>query len=49
MIKHIILNLIFIFTILDSIYADPSKGQWKQFVYTDGLSSNYIFDINRRD
>ena len=49
MIKHIILNLIYIFTILDCIYADPSKGQWKQFVYTDGLSSNYIFDIEKDD
>ena len=49
MIKHIIINLIYIFTILDCIYADPSKGQWKQFVYTDGLSSNYIFDIEKDD
>ena len=49
MIKYIIVSLIYIFTILDSVYADPSKGQWKQFVYTDGLSSNYIFDIEKDD
>ncbi len=27
--------------------ANPSKGIWKQYLYTDGISSNYIFDIEK--
>ncbi len=27
------------------INANPSGGLWKQFIYTDGISSNYIFDV----
>ena len=28
------------------IYTNPS-GQWKQIIYTDGISSNYIFDVEK--
>ena len=34
---------------MNIIHANPSKGQWKQFVYTDWLSSNYIFDVEKDD
>ena len=43
--KNFLPHIIFFLFILNIISADPSSGQWKQFVYTDGLSSNYIFDV----
>ena len=27
------------------IFGNPSEGFWNQFLYTDGISSNYIFDV----
>ena len=34
------------FTILyNFIFGNPSEGVWKQFLYTDGISSNYTFDV----
>ena len=49
MIKKITLTVFILLNVLNYIFADPSKGQWKQFVYTDGLSSNYIFDVEKDD
>ena len=45
MLKNITLYLFIFLTVLNIIHANPSKGQWKQFVYTDGLSSNYVTGI----
>ena len=42
-------NLIILFALSTFIQADILHGQWKQFVYTDGLSSNYVFDIEKDD
>ena len=47
MLKYLLSRVLFLGTILNIIYADPSGGQWKQFVYTDGLSSDYIFDVEK--
>ena len=47
MIKRITLSIFILFNVLNYIFADPSKGKWKQFIYTDGLSSNYIFDVKK--
>ena len=47
MLKNTTLYLFNFLTVLNIIHANPSKGQWKQFVYTDGLSSNYIFDVEK--
>ena len=47
MLKNTTLYLFIFLTVLNIIHANPSKGQWKQFVYTDGLSSNYIFDVEK--
>ena len=30
-------------------YAGLSKGQWKQYLYTDGISSNYTFQTYKDD
>ena len=30
-------------------YAGLSKGQWKQYLYTDGISSNYTFQTHKDD
>ena len=49
MIKKITLTVFILLNVLNYIFADPSSGQWKQFVYTDGLSSNYIFDVEKDD
>ena len=49
MIKKVTLFIFILFNVLNYIFADPSKGQWKQFKYTDGLSSNYIFDVKKDD
>ncbi len=45
--KIYFLHILLLSTVLNIIFADPSAGQWKQFVYTDGLSSNYIFDVEK--
>ena len=38
--------ILFYSTVLYSfIFGNPSEGVWKQFLYTDGISSNYIFDV----
>ena len=29
------------------ILANPERGQWTQYIYTDGISSNYVFDIEK--
>ena len=47
MLKYLLSRVLFLGTIFNIIYADPSGGQWKQFVYTDGLSSDYIFDVEK--
>ena len=47
MIKRITLSIFILFNVLNYILADPSKGKWKQIIYTDGLSSNYIFDVKK--
>ena len=49
MLKKTTLYLFIFSMVLNIIHANPSKGQWKQFVYTDGLSSNYIFDVEKDD
>ena len=44
------LKLIILFSIiLFPIFGKTSGGQWKQYIYTDGLSSNYIFDVEKDD
>ena len=45
--KNLLPHIYFFLFILNIISADPSSGQWKQLVYTDGLSSNYIFDVEK--
>ena len=30
-------------------YASSIQSQWKQFLYTDGISSNYIFQTHKDD
>ena len=37
--KNLLPHKYFFLFILNIISADPSSGQWKQFVYTDGLSA----------
>ena len=32
---------------ISMLFSDPSQGQWKRFIYTDGISSNYIFDVEK--
>ena len=32
---------------LSCILSSQSTGQWKNFSYTDGISSNYIFDVEK--
>ncbi len=49
MIKKTVPIIFILSIILNLIYADPSRGVWKQFIYTDGLSSNYIFDVEKDD
>ena len=29
------------------VFGNTSDGQWKQYLYTDGISSNYIFDVEK--
>ena len=44
------LKIIILFSIiLFPIFGKTSGGQWKQYIYTDGLSSNYIFDVEKDD
>ena len=47
MLKVILNHVLLLLTLINIIIAAPGipKGQWKQFLYTDGLSSNYIFDV----
>ena len=47
MLKYLFPKVLFLGIIFNIVFADPSGGQWKQFVYTDGLSSNYIFDVEK--
>ena len=35
--------------LLAIIYAGPIDGQWKQYLYTDGISSNYTFHTHKDD
>ncbi|MFL3014029.1 MAG: SpoIIE family protein phosphatase [Candidatus Neomarinimicrobiota bacterium] len=43
------INQIFILviSIFSLITANPQKGNWKQYDYTSGISSNYIFDVEK--
>ena len=42
------LKLIILFSIIFiPAFGKTSDGQWKQYIYTDGLSSNYIFDVEK--
>ena len=34
-------------SIISITVANPKKGNWKQFDYTSGISSNYIFDVEK--
>ncbi len=44
------LKLIILFSIIFiPAFGKTSDGQWKQYIYTDGLSSNYIFDVEKDD
>ena len=43
---YIIINALFS---LSMMYASAIKGQWKQYLYTDGISSNYTFDTHKDD
>ena len=39
-------QILFYSTVLyNFIFGNPSEGVWKQLLYTDGISSNYIFDV----
>ena len=35
--------------LLAIIHGKPSQGQWKQYLYTDGISSNYTFQTHKDD
>ena len=40
--------ILFHFTVLyNFIFGNPSEGVWKQFLYTNGISSNYTFDVHK--
>ena len=39
--------LILTISIISITAANPKKGNWKQFDYTSGISSNYIFDVEK--
>ena len=39
--------LILTISIISITVANPKKGNWKQFDYTSGISSNYIFDVEK--
>ena len=41
---YIIIKALFL---LAMIYAGPIDGQWKQYLYTDGISSNYTFQTHK--
>lgn len=43
---YIINKAVFLLAI---IYAGPIDGQWKQYLYTDGISSNYTFHTHKDD
>ena len=43
---HIIFNVLFS---LSMICASTIEGQWKQYLYTDGISSNYTFHTHKDD
>ena len=48
--NKIFLQLIVLLTInFTFVFGITSDGQWKQYIYTDGLSSNYIFDVEKDD
>ena len=34
---------------LGFIHGNPSQGLWKQYLYTDGISSNYTFHTHKDD
>ena len=40
-------SLILTVSIISITVANPKKGNWKQFDYTSGISSNYIFDVEK--
>ena len=35
--------------LLAIMHGKPSQGQWKQYLYTDGISSNYTFQTHKDD
>ena len=41
--------LIYITSCLTILFSSPKKGIWKQYDYNSGISSNYIFDIEKDD
>ncbi len=47
--KKYIDRTIKIFFSIAITFAWPSMGQWKQYLYTDGISSNYTFQTHKDD
>ena len=41
---YFFIKTLFFFTIT---HGNPSLGQWKQYLYTDGISSNYTFHTHK--
>ena len=38
---------IYIITCLTILFSSPNKGIWEQYDYNSGISSNYIFDVEK--
>ena len=38
---------IYIISCLTILFSSPKKGIWEQYDYNSGISSNYIFDVEK--
>ena len=38
---------IYIISCLTILFSSPNKGIWEQYDYNSGISSNYIFDVEK--
>ena len=45
--KKILSTITLFISLINSLFSSPMDGIWKQYIYTDGISSNYIFDVEK--
>ena len=45
--KKILSTITLFISLNNSLFSSPMDGIWKQYIYTDGISSNYIFDVEK--